>query len=312
VTEPGTVLVTGASGLAGSHLLAHLARSQDIVGWTRSSPPAACAGQTRWHRIDLLDRDAVRAAILDLRPAAVYHCAGVSRVDRSWHAPAETLAGNVLATHHLLDALRRAGTRCRVVVTGSAAIYAPSPDPLTEGARVAPDSPYALSKLAQERLGVRAVAEDGIEVVLTRSFNHTGPGQSPSFMASGIARQIALIERGALEPVLRVGNVEARRDLTDVRDVVRAYTVLMEAGTPGEVYNVASGVGRTVGAVIDTLVALAGVQVRVEVDPDRLRPLDNPVLVGDASKLRGLTGWAPSIRFDRMLGDLLEYWRGER
>jgi GDP-4-dehydro-6-deoxy-D-mannose reductase len=311
VTAPETVLVTGASGFAGSHLVQRLAPSRDIVGWGRASRLPDRAGGARWHRIDLLDRDAVRAAVRELQPGVVFHCAGVSQVDRSWQAPAQALAGNVLATHHLLDALRRTGRLCRVLITGSAAVYAASPSPLTEESPVAPDSPYALSKLAQERLGVRAVAEDGLEVVVTRSFNHTGPGQSPAFMASGVARQIALIERGALEPVIRVGNLEARRDLTDVRDVVRAYAALIEAGRPGEVYNVASGLGRTVAEVITALVALAGVDVRVEVDPSRLRPLDNPVLVGDASRLRALTNWTPEISFEQMLQELLEYWRRE-
>lgn len=304
------VLVTGASGLAGSHLVEHLAGSGEVVAWTRSAPPPALTAAARWQQVDLLNRERVRSAIRDLRPVQVYHCAGLSRVDRSWANPAQPLAHNVLATHHLLDALRRVGAACRVLVPGSAAIYAPSPKPLREDAPLAPDSPYALSKLAQEELARRAVVEDGIEVVVTRSFNHTGPRQAPSFMASSIARQIALIERGAIEPVLQVGNVDAQRDLTDVRDVVRAYAALMQAGSPGHVYNVASGRGHTVRAVIEALVALANVHVRVETDPARLRPLDNPILVGDASKLRALTGWEPRIPFETMLRDLLEYWRG--
>lgn len=305
----GTVLVTGASGLAGSHLVEHLSGTRDVVAWTRSAPPPGLDSLARWLRLDLLDRDRVRSAIRELGPREVYHCAGVSQVDRSWESPAQPLAGNVLATHYLLDALRRAEVACRVLVPGSAAVYAPSAEALREDDRLAPDSPYALSKLAQEGLGRRAAAEDGIEVVTTRSFNHTGPRQTPSFVASSIARQIARIERGAVEPVLLVGNVDARRDLTDVRDVVRAYAALMAAGTPGDVYNVASGTARTVRSVIDALVAIASVRVRVETDPARLRPLDNPVLLGDASKLRALTGWVPRIPFEAMLRDLLEYWR---
>jgi len=303
------ILVTGATGFAGGHLLEHLATSHDVVGWARHDPPAALAGFASWQTIDLLDRDAVRAGISALKPRAVYHFAGVTRVDTSWSSPADALAGNVLATHYLLDALRRAYLRCRVLVTGSAAVYAPSDAPLREDAPTAVDSPYAISKLAQEELALRAMEEDGLEIIVTRSFNHTGPRQESAFVTPSIARQVALIERGAVEPVLRLGNLDAQRDLTDVRDVVRAYVSLMDSGTPGEVYNVASGVGRPIRAVVDALVRRAAVQVRIEVDPERLRPLDKSVLVGDATRLRAATGWQPQVSFDQMLDDLLDYWR---
>jgi GDP-4-dehydro-6-deoxy-D-mannose reductase len=303
-----TILVTGASGFVGGYLIEHLAGSAAVTAWSRH-PPRPHLAAVPWRRVDLLDRDEVRRAIRDVRPGVVYHCAGASQVARSWARTAEPLAANVLATHHLLDALHRTGRPCRVLITGSAAVYARSATPLVETHPVAPDSPYALSKLAQEALGVRAVSEDAIDVILTRSFNHTGPRQQPAFVAPSVARQIALIERGAAEPVLRMGNVDAQRDLTDVRDVVRAYAVLAAAGTPGDVYNVASGVGRTIRSVIDTLASLAGVVVRIETDPERLRPSDNPVLVGDARKLRALTGWAPRIPFEQTMRDLLEYWR---
>jgi GDP-4-dehydro-6-deoxy-D-mannose reductase len=218
------------------------------------------------------------------------------------------LSINVLGTHFLFDALRRADVHCRVLVPGSAMIYRAAPQPLDEDAPLAPGSPYAVSKLAQEQLGVRALAEDGLDVVLTRSFNHTGPRQRAGFFAPDMACQIAAIERGA-EPVIRVGNLDAGRDLTDVRDVVRAYALLMKAGTPGVVYNVASGVSRSMRAVLDGLVARARVPVRIETDLQRMRPHDFPFLVGDASRLRDATGWAPEISFDQMLDDLLNYWR---
>jgi GDP-4-dehydro-6-deoxy-D-mannose reductase len=217
----------------------------------------------------------------------------------------------VLATHHLFDALRRAGVSCRVLVPGSATVYAPASEPMTEDHPIGPASPYALSKLAQEQLALRAGSEDGVDVVLTRSFNHTGPRQAPAFVAPSMARQIALIEAGRLEPVMRVGNLDAQRDLTDVRDVVRAYVALMDAAAPSVLYNVASGVGRTMRSVLDTLVSRARVPVRVETDPARLRANDLPIVVGDATRLRQATGWQPSISFERMLDDLLEYWRGK-
>jgi GDP-4-dehydro-6-deoxy-D-mannose reductase len=302
------VLVTGASGFVGGHLIDLLRRSHDVVGWGRSEQPAGFPGAA-WRRIDLQDRAAVAQALRDLRPGQVYHLAGASQVARSWSSPVEPLAANVLATHHLLDGLRRSGHACRVLVTGSAAVYAPSLTPIAESAPIAPDSPYAVSKLAQEMLCVRAVVEDGVDAVVTRSFNHTGPRQLPEFVASSVARQIALIERGGQEPVIRVGNLDPRRDLTDVRDVVRAYVDLMQRGVSGETYNVASGVARSVREVVDALVAHARVPVRVEADPALVRPVDNPVLSGDASRLRSLTGWVPQIPFEQTVLDLLNYWR---
>jgi GDP-4-dehydro-6-deoxy-D-mannose reductase len=259
--------------------------------------------------MDLLDRDAVRAAIRDLRPQAIYHCAGFPHVGESWTQTSKPLAANVLATHHLLDAIRRAGIVCRVLVPGSATVYAPASEPITESHPIGPASPYALSKLAQEQLAVQTLAEDGIQVVLTRSFNHTGPRQAPAFAAPSMARQIALIEAGALPPVLRVGNLEPQRDITDVRDVVRAYIALMGAAPAGTIFNVASGVGRSIRSLLHALVARARVPVRIESDPARFRPNDLPMVVGDASRLREATGWKPEISFDQMLDDLLAYWR---
>lgn len=303
------ILVTGAGGLAGSHLVQHLAAAHEVVAWARAEPSPELARLGRWQHVDMLDRTRVREAVRELKPSHVYHCAGVTHVARSVADSAAALAGNVLATHHLLDALRHAGSQARVLIPGSATVYAPSELPLDEDAPVAPATPYALSKLAQEQLALLVCRQDGIEVVLTRSFNHTGPRQAPDFMAPSIARQVALIERAAMEPVISVGNVEARRDLTDVRDVVRAYQALMDSGAVATPYNVASGVGHTVRAVVDALVARARVPIRVETDPARLRARDTPTVIGNPARLRTATGWQPEIAFDRMLDDLLDYWR---
>ena len=292
-----SILVTGANGFAGSHLVEHLAdRRDEVVGWTRAD-------------VDLLDAERVRAGIRELRPSQIYHCAGASHVAGSWHAISDTLAGNVLATHRLFDAVRRAGLSCRVLVPGSAMIYRASDRPITESDPLAPASPYGLSKLAQEQLGMRAGEEDGIEVVLTRSFNHVGPRQDPSFAAAGMARQLALIECGRAAPVIRVGNLDARRDFTDVRDTVRAYALLMAHGSAASPYNVCSGVAHTMREVLDGLRSRVAVDVSVETDAARLRPNDPPLLVGDSGRLRAETGWAPEISFERMLDDLMDYWR---
>jgi GDP-4-dehydro-6-deoxy-D-mannose reductase len=308
----GPVLVTGASGFAGGHLVEYLSPTHDVVAWTRSAPAAELAKVARWERVDLLDSDRVRAAIAAVRPSQVYHCAGIAHLADSWRDTAGVLEGNVRATEHLFDAIRRAKVACRVLVPGSAAVYATSNEPMAEDSPLAPASPYALSKLAQEKLALQAMDEDGLEVVLTRSFNHTGPRQTAAFAAPAFAKQVASIEAGKMEPVIRVGNLDARRDISDVRDVVRAYAALMASGQPGTIYNVGSGTSRTMRSVLDALLARSKAPVRIELDPSRMRPADIPVLTANCSRLEQATGWHPEISFDQMLDDLLEYWRRNR
>jgi GDP-4-dehydro-6-deoxy-D-mannose reductase len=303
------ILVTGASGFAGSHLVEHLSERYDLTCWTRSTPPPDIANMARWAQVDMLDRGRVRQEILALRPTAVYHCAGSAHVAHSWRDTVLPLSSNVLTTHYLLDALRRASSPCRVVLPGSANVYAASTRPLREDSELGPASPYAVSKLAQEQLGRRALIEDGVDVMLMRAFNHIGPRQSPAFAVASWARQIARIEREDVDPVIRVGSLDTHRDLTDVRDTVRAYALLMERGEPGTIYNVASGVARPMRDVLDALVARSRVPVEIAMDPTLMRPNDIPVLVGDSTRLHEATGWAPRIGFDRTLDDLLDYWR---
>jgi GDP-4-dehydro-6-deoxy-D-mannose reductase len=305
----GPVLITGAAGFAGSHLAELLAPAVHLVCWSREAAAPGLAPSAQWQQIDLLDRDAVRTAVAAVRPAQIYHLAGVPHVGGSWDATTPTLAGNVLATHYLFDALRRAGVRARVLVTASATVYAPSDEPITEDGAIAPGSPYALSKLAQELLARRAPIEDGLDVVVARAFNHTGPRQTPAFAIPSFARQIAQIERGAQPPVIRTGNLAPRRDLSDVRDVARAYVAVMGHGGSNVVYNVASGVGRSIGDILHSLVARARVRVTVETDPALLRANDTAALVGDYRRLNRDTGWKPEIPFEKTLDDLLEYWR---
>lgn len=304
-------LVTGAAGFAGSHLLDLLSRDgTEIVAWHRpgGGTPRDVAG-TRWEAVDLLDRAAVDAAIARVRPAVVYHCAGAAHVGQSWGSTESTFATNVRATHHLLTALDGVGEDARVLIPSSALVYAPAAEALTEHHPLVPASPYGLSKLAQEMLGERTDGRLG--VTIARAFNHFGPRQHPHFVASGFARRIADIERGRRKPEISVGNLEARRDLTDVRDTVRAYRLILGRGQPKRPYNVCSGRAITIQYLLDLLMARTRVPVAVRVDPARYRPNDTPLLLGDPSRLRDELGWTPQIPLEQTLDDLLEYWRAQ-
>jgi GDP-4-dehydro-6-deoxy-D-mannose reductase len=318
---PNTTLITGAAGFAGSHLLDLLTSGQtdaasagSVVAWRRPggtangpTRPAAGRANVQWEDVDVLDRDAVRASIARLRPASVYHCAGAAHVGRAWDQTEPTFAINVRGTHHIVDALARAGVQTRVLIPSSALVYTPADRPLTESDALLPSSPYGLSKLAQELLAHHAGA--GVTVTIARAFNHVGPRQDPWFVASGFARRIADIEKGRWKPEISVGNLDARRDLTDVRDTVRAYRLILEHGQPGEAFNVCSGAAIAIRELLERLIARARVPVRIVIDPARYRPNDTPLLVGDPSRLRSRLGWAPRIPLDQTLDDLLEYWR---
>ena len=307
------ILVTGAAGFVGTHLLERLARgSTPLVGWYRpGAEPTRPHPAATWVSVEMLDGDAVSAALSDLDPSAVYHLAGAAHVGQSWQHTRETYEGNVLATHHLLDALRRVERRPRVLIAGSATIYKNQDRPITDQSPIGPQSPYATSKLAQEMLGQRAWSDAGIPTVVARSFNHIGPGQHWSFVASGVARQIALIEAGRQQPRLTVGNLTPKRDLMDVRDTVRAYEAMIERGTPGQTYNVCSGRAIAIGDLIGQLVSRSRVEITLTQDPALFRPSDVPLLVGDHSRLTADTGWNPEISIDRTLTDVLDYWRAQ-
>jgi GDP-4-dehydro-6-deoxy-D-mannose reductase len=313
------ILVTGAAGFAGSHLLDLLrVEERPIVGWYHpgTTPPesngaASVGAPLTWQAVQLLDPASVREAVASLRPAEVYHLAGAAQQGKSWDHADDVLRVNVMGTQHLLDGLVHAGIQARTLVIGSATVYRPSDQALDETAPIGPTSPYGVSKLAQELLAQQVFAHHQLPVIVARSFNHIGPRQGLGFVAADFARQIAAIEAGEMPPVLGVGNLEARRDLMDVRDTARAYRALMRAGTPGRAYNVCAGRAYAMRELLDGLLRHSSVHVDVQVDPDKLRPIDQPIVLGSFDRLSRETGWQPEIPMDRTLADLLDYWRAK-
>ena len=287
--------VTGGDGFVGRWLQAHLRESGDEV----------VAPTT-----DITDAAALAAVVAEAAPEVVYHLAALASVGDSWVSPAATFTVNATGTLNLLEAVRVLARPPRVLLVCSAEVYGrvdPADLPLTEEAPLRPVSPYAASKVAAEFLGLQAWLAHGLPVLRVRAFNHIGPGQGPSFVVSSLARQIAEAGlRGSGR--VAVGNLEPRRDFTDVRDVVRAYRLVVEGGTAGEVYNVCSGEAVAVGDVAARLAALAGGDVRLEVDPERVRTVETPVLLGDPSKLVAATGWTRRYGLDETLRDVLAAW----
>jgi GDP-4-dehydro-6-deoxy-D-mannose reductase len=311
------ILVTGAAGFAGGWLVeALLARGgAEVVGLNRRAawPPelAHLAGEVPLRACDLCAAAAVEAVLREVQPTHIYHLAGYAQTGRSFDEPDAAWDGNLTATRRLYEAAARWGGRPRFLAVGSGLIYGEAGDgrPQDERCELRLASPYAASKAAADLLGWQVTVRPGLEVVRARPFNHIGPRQSPQFAAPHFAQQVAEAERGARPPVLETGNLSPRRDLTDVRDVVAAYLLLMERGRPGEAYNVGSGEATAMQEVVDRLLALAAVKVEVRRRAELVRPTDQAVVRADASKLRRETGWAPRFTLEQTLADTLEYWR---
>lgn len=309
-------LITGAGGFVGQHLCTYLLTHTDweLLGTSYPEPvenprPHTCLSLVY---LDLRDADSVREAIGSFRPDVIFHLAAQSHVPTSLADPWETLENNMRAQLNVLEGVRRAHPSARVIVIGSNEEYGwPRPEelPLTEESPLRPVNPYAVSKVGQDFLGLQYHLAYGMDVVRLRPFNHTGPGQSPRFVVPSFSRQIARIEAGLQEPVMRVGNLDVARDFTDVRDIVRAYHIAAMQGEAGEVYNLASGVARSVRGILETLLSFTQVPIRVEVDPSLYRPADVPVIYGSAEKFHRRTGWKPHIPWEQTLRDALEYWR---
>jgi GDP-4-dehydro-6-deoxy-D-mannose reductase len=290
-------VVTGSSGFVGRHLVPHLqARGDDVVTIDHNGTPP----------VDVTDAAEVRAVLQAARPDAVYHLAALSHVGRSWDAPETVFRVNALGALNVLQACADAGAG-RVLVAGSADVYGAVAEedlPLTEDAPIRPMTPYGASKAAADVLALQAFLGDGLPTLRVRAFNHTGPGQGASMLVPGLARRIADAERSGGSKV-DVGNLDVVRDLCDVRDVVRAYRLLVERGEPGEAYNVCSGRGVSVRDVAGMLLSLSDAPLELVVDPDLVRHVDVPRLVGSAARLHAATGWEPEIALETTLTDVL-------
>lgn len=261
---------------------------------------------------DLKDMVSLQSCLAHIKPDRIFHLAAQSFVPASWKCPAETFAINATGEINLFESLLSLKQSPLVQVAGSSEEYGlvfPNEIPMKETNPLRPLSPYAVSKVGQDLLGYQYFQSYRLPIVRTRAFNHTGPRRGEVFVTSSFAKQIAEIEKGKKEPVIHVGNLEAQRDFNDVRDIVEAYWLSLEKGEPGEVYNIGSGVARPIREVLDSLLSLSKVQVRVEVDPKRLRPSDVPILLADSTKFIGRTGWRPRLPFQQTLRDLLDYWR---
>ncbi|MEE2777755.1 MAG: GDP-mannose 4,6-dehydratase [Acidobacteriota bacterium] len=312
-------LITGITGFAGSHLAEFLLAEHpelEVAGTFRWRSPMGNVRSFR-ERVTLLETDlrdytSMHRTLDKLRPDIIFHLAAQSYVPASWTGPAETLTTNIIGQTYLFEAVRSLGIDPAIQIAGSSEEYGlvnRDEIPITESNPLRPLSPYAVSKVAQDYLGYQYEKSYGLHIVRTRAFNHTGPRRGDVFVASNFARQIALVEAGRCEPVLRVGNLDAIRDFTDVRDIARGYYLAATLGEPGEVYNLASGRGVSIRELLDTLLGLSEVAVEIETDPERMRPSDVEILIGDASKFRDATGWVPGIPLQQTLEDLLEHWR---
>ncbi|MHB1361814.1 MAG: GDP-mannose 4,6-dehydratase [Thermoleophilia bacterium] len=313
------ILITGITGFAGGHLTSYLRSLEGVeVAGLDLTPPGEqfldlFPGEAPTiHCCDLAETRPLAKVIETEKPDAVVHLAARAQVAGAWEQAPEILQTNIVCTQMLMQMLHEKAPQARVLIVSSSEVYGRVDQdrlPTSENSPLKPNNPYSVSKVGQEFVGIQYHEAFGTEAVIARPFNHIGPRQVGNFVVPAFARQIARMEAGLREPVLRVGNLESRRDFTDVRDIVRAYWLLLVSGKPGEAYNVASGVSHPVSEILEKLLRLSTVHPRIENIPELMRPSDTPVVEGDASKLRSLGDWRPEIPLERSLEDTLDYWR---
>jgi GDP-4-dehydro-6-deoxy-D-mannose reductase len=307
------VLITGACGFVGRHLVRRLHEAGDeVAGTWWPKPPADPPAGVELIEADVEDAARVREIVRRTRPDAIVHLAALSHVGESWQRPGSYYRVNVAGTGNVVRAAARSDRAARVLIASSAEVYGAVPEdeqPIAEDQPLDPGTPYGVTKAAAERLALALApgrsGAGGAEVVIVRSFNLIGPGQAPRFALPSFAAQLASIRRGESEPVLRVGNLSARRDFVHVAAAARAYELLLHRGEAGTAYNLASGEAHSIQEALDALIEISGASARVETDPERFRPIDQPLLCGDPSRLAAL-GWQPEPGFDRAVEDVWE------
>lgn len=314
------VLITGITGFAGSHLAEYILREHpgvEIYGirrWrSRTENIEHLLDKIQVMECNLVDASSVKALIGEVKPDKIFHLAAQSFVPSSWNAPAESLSTNILSQLNIFEAMREQKLHdCWVQIACSSEEYGmvyPDEVPIRETNPLRPLSPYAVSKVGQDFLAYQYYMSYGIKAVRTRGFNHTGPRRGEVFVCSNFSKQAIEIENKKRPPIIYVGNLDAERDFTDVRDMVRAYWMALESCEPGEVYNICSGTAISISDLLKMVIAGTGAEIEVKQDPSRLRPSDVPLLLGDYSKFNTATGWKPQIPFSKTLADIMDYWR---
>lgn len=310
------VLITGASGFAGSFLVKELlGKDYQITGTyltDESLEHLFLKDKIELKKIDLNNEKAVEELVNSVRPDLFFHLAASSSAAQSFENPREILVNNMASQVNILEALKNAEISCRIIVVSSAEVYGAVESkllPINESTPLNPMNAYAVSKLTQDFLGLQYSLAFGMDVIRIRPFNHIGPRQSPRFVISSFAKQIAEIEKDKKEPILKVGNLSAKRDFSDVRDIARAYILLCEKGVKGDVYNIGSGKSYTIQEMLDKLLSLTTRKISIEQDRALFRPVDSKDLICDYTKMKDLTGWTPEISIETSLKDTLEYWR---
>lgn len=317
MSQTKKALITGITGFVGSHLAEYLIKEKvKVYGTSRWRSKTDnidhLMGKIKLQEADLLDAHSLYSIIDSVKPDFIFHLAAQSYVVTSWASPANTMETNLTGAVNLFEAVRKTGHDCTIQIACSSEEYGkvlPDEVPIKETNPLRPLSPYAVSKIAMDYLGYQYHESYGLKIVRTRGFNHTGPRRGDVFAESTFAKQIAEIEKGKKEPIVMVGNLEAQRDYTDVRDMVRGYYLAVLKGKPGEVYNICTGHAWKIQKVLAYLLGLSKVKIKVKEDPERLRPSDVPILIGDNAKFIKQTGWQPEIPFEKTLQDLLNYWR---
>ncbi|MGQ9664032.1 MAG: GDP-mannose 4,6-dehydratase [bacterium] len=312
------VLITGISGFAGSHLADYLLSLSDIevfgtIKWrSRLDNINHILDKIKLYECDIKDAAAIKYVIREIKPQYIFHLAAQSYVPFSWRAPSETLMTNILGEVNIFEAVRELKLDAMIHIAGSSEEYGlvyPDEIPIKETNPLRPLSPYGVSKVAQDLLGFQYYKSYGLKIIRTRAFNHTGPRRGEVFVTSNFARQIVEIEKKRRDPVIYVGNLEAVRDFLDVRDVVRGYYLALKKGTPGEVYNIASGKGIKIKDLLNKFLEISKLNIKIAQDQSRMRPSDVELLVGSNEKFYSATGWQPEISFEKTIQELLEYWR---